>query len=327
MLIDNGVIKIGMEIEVAEFKPDRTYQKVAGQLIDANYMMGPESRWSEYHNYHCTCKGGGCYIVRKGDIVIPPLVSLTYDGSLPSIGAEFIISPILMADGSGGLAELKNIWDIIANNAVWSQTGKNIHGGPVSPSVHLHVSVTAKKLKGPLVGIDNAYGQDIIHALELFSPELFVLAEAGISNRRGLEFRWPDRTAMLNDSEGQHHGFVQVRASMPNEFIHIEWRLFEAAYTDWQYIESCIYLSSVLTRALLDRKALGTLLMRGYEHFYDEDQLREAVNSNDLNLLLNMVDGSRLNALKEICLEQIHDDNYGFHLLDNLFQRAEKEFI
>ena len=102
MHINKGVIKVGMEIEVAAWKGEYSYQKVARDLIKAEYMQGPASQWDNYHNYHCTCKTGGCIHVRRGHIMLPPLVSLTYDASLPTTGAEFIISPILMADGSQG---------------------------------------------------------------------------------------------------------------------------------------------------------------------------------------------------------------------------------
>ena len=327
MLLERGVMKIGMEIEVAKWD-DYSYQRVAGDLIEAKYMLGPPEQWSEYHSYHCSCKEGGCRDVRRGHIMIPPLTVMTYDGTLPSTGAEFIISPILLADESQGLAMLQEIWDIVTARAVWSDTGQNIHGGSVSPSIHLHVSATIKPGDGYAIPNNPTYSGDILHALEMFSPELFVLAEASIAdkNRRGLKFRWPDRTAMLNDMEsGTHHGFVQVREASPDKSVYIEWRLFEAAYHDWRYVESATYLSALLTRALLNKAFIGQLLTAGYAQPYHEAALRGAIDNNNLPALLQVADKTRLDTLRSICLEQIDDDNYGFHLVDDMFSRAEEE--
>jgi hypothetical protein len=314
-----------MEIEVADWKPDASYYSTAQNLVDAKYMQGPAGQWHKWHNYHCSCKAGGCNLVRRGTLIVPPLVSMTYDASLPEKGAEFVVSPILLADGSDGLVELKNVWDIVVSNAVWTDSGRNMHGGSVSPSIHLHISVSLDQ--DAKQTLNSSYSQDILHALELFSPELFVLAEAGITNRRGLAFRWPDRNAMMNDPLGLHHGFAQIQSSLANSYIYIEWRLFEAAYGDWDYVERCIYLSATLTRAFLNRATLGKLMTSGYGHMYDEVQLRKVIDNNDLSGLLRMVNPQRLDALRQLCLEQIDDDNYGFHLLDELFQKAEKEFL
>ncbi len=323
MLIDRGIIKIGLEIEVAAWDSGRTYQLVAADLIDAEYMQGPPSIWAEWHTYHCSCKRGGCREIRRGDLIVPPLVSVTYDASLPATGGEFIMSPILLADGSSGMDDMHNIWDIVTEHAVWTMEGQNIHGGNVSPSVHLHVSAT-KTEEGSYYA--QHYVSDIMHALELFSPELFALAELDIVNRRGLKYRLPNRYS-IEYAEANHHGFIHVRSASPGRSVYIEWRLFEAAYNSWEYVQRSAYLAAVLTRALLDRQTLGNLTSRGYEPMYDDDQLDLAVKRDDLNLILAMVDRHRLDSLRQICLEQIDDDPIGFHILDDMFMKVENTVL
>jgi len=324
---DKGLLKIGLEIEVCGWENGRTYQDVAKDLVEhepQGYMQGPIEQWQEYHQYHCSCDSGGCRQVRRGDLIVPPLVSMTYDASLPKTGAEFIVSPILLADGSSGMNMLKEIWDIVVKDSLWLDEGINYHGGDsVSPSIHIHVSANmAHKADYGVANMSNTFAQDIMHAVELFSPELFALAESGQSNRRGLQYRLPNRMSIYNDDMGSHHGFIQVRAAVPTQLVYIEWRLFEAAYTDWEYVEARAYLASVLTRALLDRNNLGTLMSKGYDKPYDETQLYRVSRQDDLPGLLELVNMDRLSSLRELCLGQIDDDQYGFLIIDNMFEKV-----
>jgi hypothetical protein len=252
---------------------------------------------------------------------------MTYDASLPTKGAEFIISPIVLADGSDGMKMLHEIWDIITEDAVWTTEGKGVNGAAsVSPSIHVHVSANKDLGQSPSPWTHGtAYPNDIIHALELFSPELFALASAGREHRRGLQFRLPNRLAVVHDETGGHHGFIHVRQAIPEMMTYIEWRLFEADYTDWTYVERVIYLASVLTRSLLEKQGLGNLMAYGYRDMYDELALFEATKVDDLNQVLSLVSRGRLDSLREICLNQIDDDAYGFHLIDDMFALVESE--
>jgi len=249
---------------------------------------------------------------------------MTYDASLPKTGAEFIVSPILLADGSEGMLMLKDIWDIIVRDALWTTSGKGVNGASnVSPSVHIHVSANRPAARGNPWQQGQSYSNDIIHALELFSPELFALASLGREERRGLKYRLPNRLSVFHDEMGAHHGFVHVRAAVPDSVTYIEWRLFEAAYDDWQYIERSIYLSSVLTRSLLEKEGLGRLMKYGYEDMYDEVDLFKATRADDLDTVLRLVSRQRLASLRETCLNQIDDDQYGFHIIDDMFAELE----
>ena len=325
---DRGILKVGLEVEVVAWENGRTYQEVATELVEHpnGYMQGPPSLWSEWHTYHCSCDAGGCRQVRRGDLIVPPLVSMTYDASLPVTGAEFIVSPILLADGSEGMLMLKEIWDIIVRDALWTTEGVGVNGAQeVSPSIHIHVSANTDKDKDSPWNQGVAYSNDIVHALELFSPELFALADLGRKERRGLKFRLPNRLSVFHDDMGAHHGFVHVRAAVPGQVSYIEWRLFEAAYDSWEYLERVIYLSSVLTRSLLQKRGLGTLMSAGYADMYDEIELFRAARRDRVDELLSLVSRHRLASLREICLNQIDDDQRGFHLIDNMFAELEGE--
>lgn len=314
MQVEKGVIRVGLEVEVADWKNGYSYQKVCSDLVDAQYMLGPKSLWESRHNYHCNCQEGGCYNVRRGEIVQPPLVSMTYDASLPDHGAEFITSPILM--GSEGISQLKEIWDIITANAKWNDNLINMHGGASSPSVHLHVSTA---LDNPTkYDSHNQYREDALHAFSLITPELFALA--GLSQyTRGLTYRLPHRMAIYEDQMGQHHGFIHVRRLIPEVFSYVEWRLFEADYENWQYIESAAYLSAVLTRSLLARNGVQKLMQIGYTNPYDDEQMMDYIDDDDVIGVESLINQERLDLLRTLCLDNIDDDHYGQELLYNMF--------
>src|SRR5690606_41061365 len=82
MLVERGVVKVGIEIEIPTWKNGRDYRAVVRDLLNAGYMMGGERNWQEIHTYGCQCEYG-CGLVRSGDVYVPPLVSATYDSSLP----------------------------------------------------------------------------------------------------------------------------------------------------------------------------------------------------------------------------------------------------
>lgn len=321
MLVNNGLVRVGMEIEVVRWTNGRTYQMVADELLKAGYMLGESDNWQEYHTYGCKCHLG-CGNVRSGNIYYPPLVSITYDASLPITGAEFVTSAVLMEEN--GLDELKEIWSIVSREAVWDNKAKNKNGGLSSPSIHLHVSALDQNRPygGPLSGQEQVgLINDIVHALSLFGPEFVALASTA-GNVRGLSYRKPVRYA---DQNG-HHGFVHVR-KYNRGLVYIEWRVFEASYDDWDYIESAAYLSSSLTRALLNTESTVMQLMRGgYSSELYPERLEDAVRSDDSFALLQLVDPVRLTVLRDVCLSGLDDDVRGQHLLADLFSRTEEKY-
>lgn len=329
MLIERGVIKLGLEAEIPTWKNGRTYYKVAKELVKAGYMQAPDAQWSQHHKYHCSCVEGGCKYVRQGDLMVPPLVSMTYDATLPKEGAEFIVSPILLAE-TRFRDQLEELWNIIVLDAEWTMDLGDYHGNigvKCSPSIHMHVSANkdsvsdSKGLVGPTMK-HNPHQEDIIHALALFSPELFALADTS-SFRRGLKYRLPTREIIASDQG--HHGFIDVRRVIPEQIVYIEWRLFEAAYHDWDYLEGSAYLAASLTRAFLERETLSTLMSYGYRDPYDDRLTRKAVQNDDTAALLSLVNRNRLDVLHNICMEQLSDDEYGMRIVDQMFIAAERK--
>lgn len=322
MLIERGAVRVGMEIEIALFKEGSSYQKVAQRLIDAGFMEGKMDDWQEYHRYGCTCVLG-CGTVRSGNVIDPPLVSLTYDASLPRSGAEFVTSPVVI--GPYGLQPLRPIWDIVTEKAVWNNKLADRNGGIASPSIHLHVSVdtaSGKDYNEPARSPREAEAtrDDCMHALSLFAPEFIALASAA-GYKRGLAYRKPTR---FPDGQRGHHGFIHIRNIIPKRKVYIEWRMFEAAYDNWDYVESAAFLAAALTRALLKPDAISHLMAGGYNYPFDGGALNNAIRKDDTDALLKLVHLRRLNFLREFCLEQLDDDIEGARLVRVLFENTEK---
>jgi len=324
MLVERGVVKVGIEIEIPTWKNGRNYTAVVRDLLNAGYMMGGEQNWREIHTYRCRCEYG-CGLVRSGDVFVPPLVSATYDASLPREGGEFVVSPIVLLDG--GLAPIREIWDIVTRDAVWTDQLPDRRGDRMcSPSIHLHCSVTLPNVRWeerreeprrrPITG--DPLANDVLHALFLFGPELLLLADtAGV--RRGLRFRQLLRAA----DQGGHHGFVDIRAAREG-YLHVEWRLFEAAYENFEYVEAAAYLSGVLTRALVERANLNRLMAAGLLNSFDENELTIAVFDENMDAVLGMVSSERFRTLRDMVLTFIDDDRRGYEILSRLFERAER---
>ena len=321
MLIDRGVIKVGLEIEIPKWN-GRTYPQVAADLVEADYMLGPPEQWAEHHKYHCTCTQGGCKEVRSGNLIVPPLVSLTYDGSLPKTGAEFIVSPILLSEMQLQ-RQLGEIWEIITRNAVWSMDLPDYQGheGKASPSIHLHVSANLNKNEEYENTTPNStFTTDILHALSLFSPEFILLADHD-NFRRGLQYRIPSRQYIHADQ--MHHGFIDVRSSKPNAIVYIEWRLFEAVFDDWEYLENAVYMSAGITRSFLNMDTISRMMATGYSNTYSDSELWAACQSDQTEKALHMVNRERLNFLRTICLDELDDDPYAVKVIHRIFDRAE----
>ena len=315
MIIERAYVRVGMEIEIAAFNGRVTYQDVARELVSKGFMLGNASNWSEYHTYGCACELG-CGDVRSGDVLIPPLVSLTYDASLPRTGAEFVTSAILF--GEGGLEPLKEIWEIVVRDAYWIDTLKDRRGNPASPSVHLHISATNPNLDKTSITrtLAQQARSDIRQALALYAPEFIAMA-ATAELKRGLTYRQPTRY------DDGHHGFINVKKVIPNQSVYIEWRMFEAAYHSWEYVEACAYVTATLTRALLSPTSFNALMTNGYADPVNEEELATLTSNNDVDGVIQVVSHQRLGFLRQHCIEQLDDDERGQGLIDLLFDKTE----
>jgi hypothetical protein len=321
MLVENGIVRVGCEIEVAAWKRGTKYQDTASQLIDAKFMEGTTAQWNPWHQYNCKCRLG-CARIAKGDILLPtPLVSMQYDASLPERGAEFIISPVLLIDG---MDEMKQIWEIVCKDAIWTDKKRAMRGGELaSPSIHLHVSAMLPGYTtAPYTGAPpprDRHVEDALHALSLFGVEFIALSDI-TRYRRGLAFRQPWRNA---DGRGRHHGFVHVRQLIPGQLAYIEWRMFEAAYNDWEYFETAAYLSGAITRSLLKTNTLASLMEAGYRDQVDPNLIEAAIANNDTEAALALVSRRRLRALRAIVEDELYDDTKGLRIMASKFEEVE----
>jgi len=320
MLVENGIVRVGAEIEIAQFTEGNTYQGVAERLINAGHMEGTTADWQQWHQYKCAC-GLGCKRIKSGVVLDPPLVSMQYDASLPDSGAEFIISPTLLING---MDEMRNIWNIVTENAVWARPAAMRGDGQIaSPSIHLHVSAImpgfdARPIAEVPVRSLNPLN-DVLHALSLFGPELILLSDIE-ELRRGLTFRKPTREA---DGRNGHHGFIHVRKFDPPNQVYIEWRMFEAAYESWEYFEQATYVSAGLTRALLKAETLPRLMASGYHEVPRLREMEAAIRNDDTEAALALVSPARLGALRDILEAEMYDDMRGFARIVSRFTEVE----
>jgi len=320
MLVEHGPVRVGLEIEVAAWKKQRRYQDVASELVKSGFMA--DVGWKRYHDYNCSC-AQACKQVRSGNVFSPPRVTMQYDASLPDGGAEFISSPVLLTQG---LEPLRDLWDIIVQDADWRLDLMDMRGRRnASPSVHMHVSAVsvdanARTLKERMTARENDQIETALLALSNVAPELMLLADTA-QERRGIYFRQPWRWA---DGRNKHHGFIQVRRMAPNHIAYIEWRLFEAAYQNFEYIEAAAYVSAALTRAFLDPLFTPKLLNVGTAIPLDEMKIEQAIAADDLDSVLALADANRLDGLKGLIAAELHDDPYGRDLIERIFKEAER---
>ena len=160
--------------------------------------------------------------------------------------------------------------------------------------------------------------EDALHALYLFSPELLLLSDVP-DKRRGLEFRKPTRMA---DGIRGHHGFVHVREMNPPHTAYIEWRMFEAAYDDWNYLESAAYITAGMTRALLKEETIPMLMGIGYHDIPPTDLLDEAIMKDSTEDALALVSPRRLQALRQIIEAEMYDDPRGLEKVSTRFEEV-----
>lgn len=318
----NDLVKVGFEIEVVQFKQGETFTSVASQLMTKGYMPNDGDDWNGVHEYGCRC-AQVCRHVRGGDVMSPPMVSLTYDASLPQTGGEFVTSAIPVEDEF--LAQFKDIWSTISSRSIWNNTLMNRRANDVaSPGFHVHCSATDTygKIRATAARgfVHNRYMEDVSSLLTFFGPELFRLAVLA-SNIRGMYYRQPLRY-VEGDRYG-HHGAFQVRAASPGA-AYVEWRLWEMEYEDWDYVAGVTYVSAALTRALSNPGTISALMGVAWAYPLDESIAEKAVMSDALGEYLDLSDESRFNALHQLVLENLEDDDAGREYADALFRKARR---
>lgn len=316
---DNSLTKVGYEIEVVSWE-NNTYQDIADRLIEAEYLMDTPIGWETYHPYGCSCQEV-CGKVRSGDIFYPPLVSITYDATLPTTGAEFVTSTVPVSELA--LRDIKRIWEIVGDTAIWSNGDVlDREGRPSMAGFHIHCSASlaaqrfqAGRRGGARMG---SVADDINTLITLYSPELIALASVN-NKTRGLRYRMPARYP-----EGEymgHHGLAQLRVAAPQQ-VYVEWRLWEAEYDDWDYVLGATYISAAFTRAMLNRGNLSQLMAAAWTNPVDEEMLIDLAADNAVEEVINLVHPERLAILREMLLRELSEDEFGQRAVENMFQKV-----
>lgn len=223
----------GVELEVAEWYGDKTMYDVAKRLSERGYMP-PGTYDEERHDYNCRCNT--CQNIGV-NVIYPGQWKMQRDASLPhATGAEYISSPF-MANGDW-LVTMRESLEIISADAVGDSTRLNERGGDTSVGMHVHVHTQGPEMKGMIYDMTDLTmnGQSLLYK---FVPELFALAGSA-GTQRGLEYRIPS----LGED---HHSFV---APAQRGTRRLEWRIWEAAYEDIDYMMGAIVMSCAATQLL-----------------------------------------------------------------------------
>lgn len=325
------VPKFGLEIEVPTWKAPFTRRDVVQGLLEAEHM--PDDATAPYidgtHNYHCDCRT--CRSVTAGTAQWPVQTILQYDATLPEEGGEFITSPMLCT--SLFFKGLREIWDIVCENAIWTDQMPDRRGRKCSPSIHIHVSVD-----NPFQRFERV--ETMRAVLFGFMPELFKLASTcGIV--RGVEYRSPDQRqghhsalnaaavartridpavlwATTDVRETPDPRRPEPRAGV-GDAVRLEWRMFEAAYQDWDYVSGAIVLACALTQMVANPDTIG--VVEGAIGLLDKKPKMESVNAKQL---MAQFSKPRFRFLRELVLAApvVTEDGGMYEKLDNFLQRV-----
>ena len=320
---DFGIVpKVGLEIEIVQWT-ERTRGQVCQDLINAELMSARGNFVREYHRYHCECSV--CEAWADGKVPWPIQTVQQYDASLPDTGGEFITSPLLVTDLF--LDGLEEVWNIVVRDAQWRADVPNRRGGPSSPSIHVHVSV-----ENPFKEV---FSSRLAHeAIWDFLPELFTVASVcGLD--RGIDYRKPDRAA-------GHHSAVNIRqmgygvdsleegASIPRRggrdaaAIRLEWRMWEAAYTDWPYVKGAVVLSAAFTQLVANRDMAK--LFSASAALFNEDDGDRVDDCESTEAILDMFSDKRFSFLCEMLPQAplIQEDPVMYDALSHLLNRVKE---
>ena len=296
----------GVEIEVVEWINVVTRADICNNLISQGYMDEKAGYQNAYHDYHCKCET--CTLWTSDPLGVkcpePIQVALTYDGSLPTEGGEFITSPFPVHGYF--MNEMQQILTTVGKDANWTLARKAMRGnGLASPSIHIHTSVF-----NPYT---DSHETDFTQLMYGYFPELFMLAcSAGVE--RGMFFRKAMTASMANsmtnqtrivigdDANWAHHLFLanrQNRNRHLSQYYYHEWRMFEAAYNDWPYVAGAIYLTSALSQLAFNYDVVNVL--EGYAKL--NNWFNPGLNLSDSATFKKAFDRQRLKLLERAVQE------------------------
>lgn len=235
----------GLELEVVRWA-QRTMLQVARDLEVRGYMPEAQPAYSEQrHDYHCRCN-----MCRRigSDIFVPPQWKMQRDASLPyNTGAEFISSPFPTTEMY--IEHVLEACSVIGDRAEWTLGLRNERDtGTASPSLHITVHAY-----GPdFVGLDPNSLRKNVEVLYSFIPELFAIATANnLGKERPLTYRMPHLYWEQGDRTDAHHSWLGSANQNKSMF---EWRLWEAAYGDEDYIAGAILVSAALSQFVFSQR-------------------------------------------------------------------------
>ena len=309
------VPKVGLELEVVEWEGDTTDVVVASKLEAAGFM--PNNVYSQgEHAYHCTCET--CHNIGS-EAQFPVMWKMQYDASLPVEGAEFISSPFPVQEFF--VENAMHAMQIISEDAVWSVDLPSRDGAAASPGLHVHCHVAGPEIEGfTMPQLQNA-----LRVYKNYIPELFLLADAA-GVRRRLEFRLPTIEMNAGGLTNGHHNFLALAGEGitarrdDRTSLRLEWRLFEAAYENTDYLRGTIYLCAALTQLIVRRQAFSSISGVGALELWDD---REC---NSVDQIVEQWSETRFNFLREAVLSGtgLRDDPVGQACVDSLFTMAER---
>lgn len=275
--------KVGLEIEVPLWNNNKLRNMVCDDLMGAGFMAR-EGRYNvEQHRYHCDCPTCLMWTRQNAAVPYPIQVHLQFDASLPASGGEFITSPFVVNDVF--MENMRAVYNMICSDAVWTMqlpTARNDRPTS-SPSIHIHSSST-----NPNSMLDPT---DIRGILWRFVPELFAMA-ASCGLDRGLEYRLP--------TMGGHHSFMNSIRGNGRGTIRFEWRMFEAAYQDWDYVSGAIYMASAATQFAQNGKVFSILdSMARFKPWMPEEAAAYGEPMSDTRQVLEHYSSFRMDVLEK----------------------------
>lgn len=296
----------GVEIEVVEWA-GITRSEICKTLIGQGYMDSKAGYENAYHDYHCKCDICGMWTHDGVKCAEPIQVALTYDGSLPQEGGEFITSPFPVHGYF--MNEMQQVLSTVGKNANWTLQRKAMRGDKLaSPSIHIHTSVFNPYM--------DSHEIDFTRLMYGYFPELFMLAcSAGIE--RSLHYRKPITATMArngmsdqvryvigDDQNWSHHLFLSDRQDgrmirKGSQYYYHEWRMFEAAYNDWPYVAGAIYFTSALSQLAFNYDVINVL--DGYSKL--NNWYTPSLNLTDPNTFKRAFDRQRLKLLERAAQE------------------------
>lgn len=359
---DFGLVpKFGMEIEVVQWA-GTSRNTIVRNLVAAQHMSKEGKFDAGTHRYHCDCNV--CQTWNSGKVPWPVQTVLQYDASLPDDGGEFITSPMLCTElFLDNLYEIWQTvcasaqWrmDIPNRRGGASSPSIHIHVSVENPfklnfSAE-HARRTLWQFMPELFTIASVCGLDrgleyrsvdpdeghhaALNICRVQQPTMATTRTTrAAANQRLIQPVGSDNIDnIVSDSswppiEGPSSQFQAAPVRQPrgtgSAAIRLEWRMFEAAYSDWPYVKGCIALASALTQ-LVANKDMANVIYSGVNLMSDEAEHGYSIEEcRTTKELLKLFNRKRFYFLTETVLSAplVAEDPVVYGALTELFERV-----